>query len=59
MHPIVKGGAGMTYGLIFTKKNTVASAQAGVHYVCLFRTTGEIGTSLRWCDALVITEVLA
>jgi hypothetical protein len=49
----------MTHGLIFTNKNTVAPAQAGVHYVCPSRTTGEIGTSLRWCDALVITEVLA
>ena len=49
----------MTYGLIFTNKNTVAPAQAGAHYVCPSRTTGEIGTSLRSCDALVITEVLA
>jgi len=59
MHPIVKGGAGMTQVLTFTNKNVVAPAQAGAHYVCPSRTIGEIGTSLRWCDVLILTEVLA
>ena len=58
MHPIVKG-AGMTQGLTFINRNIVAPAQAGAHYVCPSRTTGEIGTSLRWCDALILFEVLA
>jgi len=56
MHPIVKGGAEM---ITFTNKNFVAPAQAGAHYVCPCRTTGEIGTSLRWCDAVIMPEVLA
>jgi hypothetical protein len=59
MHPIVKGGAEMTQGLTFTNKNFVAPAQAGAHDVCPFRKISEIGTSLRWCDAVIMTEVLA
>jgi hypothetical protein len=36
--------------------NSVAPAQAGAHYVSQSRTTGEIGTSLRWCDGACFVE---
>gem|GEM_PF-4717048 len=49
----------MTQGLTFTNKNIVAPAQAGAHDVCPFRKISEIGTSLRWCDDVIMTEVLA
>jgi hypothetical protein len=38
----------MMFGFVTNKH--VAPAKAGAHYVCKERTTGEIGTSLRWCD---------
>lgn len=34
----------------FAASNSVAPAHAGAHGVYQSRTTGEIGTSLRWCD---------
>ena len=36
--------------------NTVAPAKAGAHDVSLRKPTGEIGTSLRWCDVRCFDE---
>jgi hypothetical protein len=34
----------------------VAPAQAGAHRVSRRKPTGEIGTSLRWCDGVSVFE---
>jgi hypothetical protein len=36
---------------------TVAPAQAGAHRVSPLKLTGEIGTSLRWCDGVLVFRV--
>ena len=41
----------MTFNL--ATQHTVAPAQAGAHHVSTLKPTGEIGTSLRWCDGSV------
>jgi hypothetical protein len=39
--------------LYLSAQQPVAPAQAGAHYASLRKPTGEIGTSLRWCDGSV------
>jgi hypothetical protein len=37
--------------------HTVAPAKAGAHHVSPRKPTGEIGTSLRWCDVAFGGEI--
>jgi hypothetical protein len=43
-------------GVATPPPSVVTPAQAGVHHVYPFKLTGEIGTSLRWRDGVLVFE---
>ena len=43
-------------GVATAQLPSVAPAKAGAHHVSQCKPTGEIGTSLRWCDGLLVFE---